>query len=456
MNRMDRIEGRQGRGLHVRLVLSAAMAISLAACTVGGESPSVGPEASASDSATSQTPTENQTLETWPLVSESAAPTATSMACARMRGSGRWTGLNWSVEKSRLPAQASGEDGMEGTFTLYAWSKGYLGFRPDPVAEGASAQEIQIDASTDGLSWSVVQALTITPSAGLSLPISIVRVVEGPAGLLALGTWAGQRADFPAKRPVAVVLRSIDGRHWIYDSAAAVFGSVNVGTVDARSIGYVATGWSNDGQQALVWVSSDGSAWRKSQLPGPAGIVPVDITAFGGGYLLLAAVVGDESAGTVTPSLWWSADGLQWDQAAVPGMRPGGTLLGDMYTAVERINDHALLATEYTYDAPTQTSTQTAWVSTDGRTWCRDDAASAVWPGQMVSYGDRGLYVEPTRDYSGPTAIRAFRDDFSLVELAQSGSVPPGEIVQMALGPAGLVATDYNGSVFYLGVPTSD
>jgi len=463
MNRVDRIEGRHGRRLGVRLVVTAAIGISFAACTVGGTSSSVGPEASTPNSIASQaptatlTPTERLTLPTSPLGSESAAPTSTPFPCAGTSSAGRWTGLNWSVANTRPVATASNADGTEVLFRLFGWSKGYLGFRPDPVAEGASAQKIEIDASTDGLNWSVVQTLTISSSTDLSLPVSIGGLVEGPDGLLALGEWAGHRADFPAKRPVAVILRSTDGRHWTYTSATAVFGSANVGTVDAGSVGYIATGLSNDGKQALVWVSSDGSNWRKSQLPGQAGIAPGDATAFGGGYVLSAAVLGGEGSGpdAVTPSLWWSGDGLEWEQASVPGMRSGGGLIGETETGVARINDHALLATEYTYDDASQTSAQTAWVSTDGKTWCRDDAAAAVWPSQVVSDRDQGLLFRPAADGSISIGIWAFEDDFSLVELAQTGTVPPADVPRAALGPAGLVAADYSGTVLYLGVPTN-
>jgi hypothetical protein len=439
------------------------MAISFAACAVPGASPSVGPEASASNSVASQTPTgtltptERQNLATAPLDSQSAAPANTPFSCGEPRSSGRWTGLKWTVGNNRLPAKASDADGTEATFGLFGWSKGYLGFRPDPVAEGARTQKVEIDASTDGLNWSIVQTLTITSSSDLSLPISIGSLVEGPAGLIALGEWAGQRADFPAKRPVTVILRSADARHWTYTSATAVFGSAMVSTVDARSAGYIATGLSSDGKQALVWVSSDGSAWRKSQLPGPAGMMPGDATAFAGGYVLLGAVVGGDGPGpaTLTPSLWWSGDGLGWNHASVPGMRSGGTLIGSTETAVGRINDYAILATEYTYNDATQTSTQTSWVSTDGKTWCPDDAASAVWPSQVVSDRDRGLLFRPAANGSISMGIWAFEDDFSLVELAQTGSVPPADVVWAALGPAGLVAADYSGTVLYLGVPTN-
>jgi hypothetical protein len=462
MNRPDRIEGRHGRRLHVRLVLNAVMAIGFAACTVAGESPSAGPDASASDSVARKTPTatiaptEGQPLAASTLVSESAAPTTNLLSCAGPHSSGRWTGINWTTAKNHPAAKPSAADGTEATFGLFGWSKGYLAFRPDPVAEGAAAQTIEIDASTDGLNWSVVETLTITPSTGLDLPVSIGRVVEGPAGLLALGNWAAPRADFPATRPVEVILRSTDGRHWTYASASAVLGSANVNTVDARGVGYIATGASSDFHEAIVWVSSDGSTWRRSQLPGP-GVDPRDAKAFGGGYALLAAVYGGDASGegTVTPSLWWSRDGLSWDQASVPGIRSGGTLFGETETGVARINDHALLAMEYTYDDATQSSTQTAWVSTDGKTWCPDAAARDVWPGQIVSDGDRSIWIRPATDDLSPTAFWAFEDDFSLVELVQTGTVPTGQIARTALGPAGLLVTDYSGTLLYLGVPSS-
>jgi hypothetical protein len=75
---------------------------------------------------------------------------------------------------------------------------------------------------------------------------------------------------------------------------------------------------------------------------------------------------------------------------------------------------------------------------------------------EFVSNGSRGIAT--TMDDRLNWHLWTFEPDGSIREMAQLGDMPPNEetfAAQFALGPAGVVMTDYEGSRFYLGVPTS-
>jgi hypothetical protein len=377
--------------------------------------------------------------------------------------SGNWTGLRWvagpvAPQPSATPTPTGKySDDTWTSASLFGWSHGYLLFRSrseelantEPTSASLS---IHVETSPDGLRWTKGQALDV---AGLEYWIGVTEVVEGPAGLLAVGRMIGIACGGPST--VAAIWTSSDGKSWTSVSVAKAFGHNTVYTIDAGSAGYIATGQSSDGAAQFVWVSSDGRTWRQSQLPTSVfgKVVTNGATAFAGGFVLAGAVLGDEGCGgpvKLTPSLWWSADAKTWSRDTLPGSTPGT----DASMSVYRINDHAVVAEQWSYDETTETSVETAWISTDGKSWKLMDG-SPMSLGQLVSDGERALMVQYAADESGRLDIWAYRNDLSLVKLAQTGDLPIDIFTngwQVALGPTGLVATDYDGTRFFVGVPT--
>lgn len=344
------------------------------------------------------------------------------------------------------------------TFSLFGWSGGYVGFRHQNVAENARSQTLTIQTSKDGLAWATVQTLTIRSSKDIILPIAVGQLVEGPAGFVALAYFASPRSGYPGLAWMSAILRSRDGQHWDYASTQATFGSTEIATIDGGDSGYVVVGSSVNSGTSSLWVSSDGVTWRQPKLPPSMHLSVPDATGggtpgalvFGAGSVAVAIEYSAEDE-TRQPSIWWSPDGLAWSQSSVPGLRPGPPTIGGITLTFNRIRGDLLLAKEQAYareDAPAWTM---AWASFDGRTWCGAAAAAAVWPGDILSDGQHVLFASLSSIPDAPLDIVSLRGDLGVAEVAQTGSVPAGTLLQEAMGPAGVVASDWDGTVFYVG-----
>lgn len=138
---------------------------------------------------------------------------------------------------------------------------------------------------------------------------------------------------------------------------------------------------------------------------------------------------------------WWSADGTTWTRGKVNGASAEDLI------SVQRISDHALLATDET-PGP---GTCSAWTSIDGRSWT---SVSAEWTadpcGWLYSSGQHGILI------SGH--IWAFDSNLKLLKLNQTGDPPPTDNSVLsggALGPTGFLFPNDDGTRFWLGVPTA-
>ena len=411
-------------------------------------SPAVTPEASATSS-----------YVTAPTEATTAAPVALSSVAPLPAG--KWKSLHWTqvtTPPAFVQAEARLSGDFNGQFSVFGWSRGYVAFG---VGASANTSDIYTLSSADGVHWQGGQVLKF---AGI---VYISGVVEGPAGLLAVGTYVPSMCG--GTPDVAAAWRSTDGITW---RQVAVF-SVDAGAVDGGSAGYIATGnLSRDVNDA--WLSLDGATWKHVDLTASAfkGVQAIESgTAFSGGYVIAgAATVGGEGgcgggSATLTGSLWWSADGTSWFRDSLSGTTPGDQVSMN----VCRISDHALLASESSSNSTTNVTVNSYWISTDGRAW-----RSAVLPWLENSYrcmsvltnGQRGLLVEPpSLNYGAggqeaaqvvPSGIYAFEDDLSLVKLAQTGDGPDdawaNEGTTQALGPTGLVVVTTDGSSLWFGV----
>jgi hypothetical protein len=371
---------------------------------------------------------------------------------------GRWTGIHWISAGAAFPQEpvAGAGDGWSMHLNVFGWSRGYVGFRTVlDTSDSHTGLTVESDvmvstASPDGIHWTAGRALDIADIGS----VSITAVVEGPAGLLAVGRLARGICGEPAT--VDVLWTSTDGLTWtrvpLHD-----FGSSSVYTLDAGSSGYIATGILKDGVTTAVWVSTDGRSWLHAPLPNPAaGPVVVDgATAFADGFVLSGAEQIQVGCGesVQVPSVWWSKDAKSWTAPVLPGATPAAAA----WVSVDRISDHAVMATAWMVDATTQSSSELVWATVDGRTWKPVEWPASLRRATILTNGQRGLiFANLSGDLSG-SPIATVDNDLTLTTLTQSGDLPRGSTMvgTQAFGPTGVVALSSDGLNLWLGVPTA-
>jgi hypothetical protein len=419
-------------------------------CVVAGESPS---PSSLDSAATISAPPPIASVSHSPEAS--TAPTATPEPSVGPAPSSAWTEISWRSVSASLGVPATASSNL----SVYGWSGGFLAFNSDdPNMMGAGDptvnETIYVSRSTDGVHWTAGQPLDTT---GFQSDIAIVKVVEGPAGLLAIGTFFGVACGGPPT--VQALWTSTDGLSWARVNMAAQFGTGPVWSVDAGSTGYVATGDLADGKTQVIWLSDDGMSWRRVAIPTATfGTVVVQgATAFASGYVVSGAVLGDEGCGgprLMTPSLWWSSDGKSWSRAKLAGT----TAAPDAWMKVFRISDRVVVAIQTSWDAITQVSSTAAWTSTDGKTWALLAGPPAALSAVVYTDGRRCIFVGGPSESNHNLTLTAARDDLTTVDLTQTGEMP-SDLENWhwvaALGPTGLLVVSMDGAHAWLGLPTS-
>jgi hypothetical protein len=311
--------------------------------------------------------------------------------------------------------------------------------------------------STDGVHWSKGRALD-TAAAGTQSDFQEIRsVIEGPAGLLAVG-WSGACGS----EYLDALWTSTDGISWqpVNVQTALAGSTALIARVSGGSAGYTAVTYYG----SAVWTSANGRVWKPVALTATAfaNSKVNDATAFSGGYVLAGTSGARDCAAFVGPTptppvrsatVWWSADSTTWTRIPLPG----ADLTSDGHDPwICRISDHALLVFEG--DASGK-----AWISTDGRNWTPVSAPAAVTESNVFTDGVHGLVISPPGDSSGTNnlSVQAFSDGGTLRQVNQTGSVPTGqyhawgmgELYGMAaLGPTGIVVTD--GTNLWIGLPS--
>jgi hypothetical protein len=345
-------------------------------------------------------------------------------------------------------------DNSAAQFSVFGWSRGYVGFRS--AADHTSVTAPSAISSADGLHWTTGQPMDVQ---GLAYEVRIGQVVEGPSGLLAVGYYSPGVCGGPAT--VAALWTSTDGLTWSRVQLPADFVSASVYTVDGGSNGYIATGTLKDGVTQAVWLSSDGRSWRQVPLPSPSagGIIVDGATSFAGGYVLSGAQRIDVGCGAseLIPSLWWSTDGRSWTRSKLAGAAPAS----DAQVTVTRISDHSLMAIATEWNDATQVSSQLVWVTADGRTWKLVESPSSMLGPDILTNGQCGVVVvEPGPGADSPPTVATVGDDLTVKTLSQTGDVPiysaaVSPIWLAALGPTGVVVLSSDGLDLWLGVPTA-
>jgi hypothetical protein len=414
------------------------------------------------------------TLTAVPSAPAAASPTAEATVAATPAGPWRsiaWTaipatdalGASLAPDSSALPVGSS--------FQVFGWSGGFVGFTiipNEPTAAQASADinpapTVVASYSADGVHWHAGRPL----AAGSPSLMTFRSVIEGPAGLLALG-FTGACGD----EYLDSMWMSKDGVAWEPVDVAKAFGVGSsaadrpvITHVSGGGAGYVAVAYKSAG----AWTSIDGRTWSRVALDTGAfqGARIDDGTALSGAFVLggtygtrdCAVYIGATPVpATRTAAAWWSADGSTWTRATLPGA-VASTNYQSTWTI--HVDDHAVMVVSDIDGVGTF-----AWGSNDGRTWAKVEFPVDVFDRCLVTAANHNLVVGPIDDPSAVSELRlrTIDDHFALTTVSQNGDVPklayqlPSAFQYglVAVGPTGVVVSSGDGSRLWFGSPSTN
>ena len=428
--------------------LLTIVAVGLAGCVGAGSSASPGPATSLAETA-SVPPS---------LVATQIPPASVSPAPPAV-----WKSIEWAAQGPLSWAAGSTQ------FQVFGWSRGYIGFSIQP---SSSTNDTPVDptvvsySSPDGVHWKKGQKLDTAGAGTQGMLMEIRSVIEGPAGLLAVG-WTGACGS----EYLDGLWTSSDGTAWQPVDTQKAFGqnAILIPRISGGSAGYVAVAYKG----AAVWTSADGRVWQPVALnaPGFKDSKINDATAFSGGYVLAGTYGTPDCAVTIGPAptlppvtaaVWWSADAANWARVSLPGAVSSSDTQS---ISVFRLSDHALLVVHDSWtNSATPVERVAGWTSTDGRAWTSVTLPAGISGAEILSDGQRALVVLPVGD--GQTvshvSLQTFDDNYALVTLRQSGNQPSISFMGspmsdshglVAVGPAGVVVTD--GHQLWTGTPSA-
>ena len=491
---LSRVAARRGAAL---VVLTA-----LVAGCVGAKSGSATPAspmasytaiAAAPASATpSESPTVIQTESPTDTPFVTSAPTAQPSAVVDPLPNvpkapvGTWKSIHWTGLPATPAFGANVSDlswdprvGVPSTtFQVFGWSHGYVGFTitagHDTGQVDSYGNSIWSDPtlassySADGVHWHAGQNLAIRGETGSRLE-TIRAVVEGPAGLMAVG-WTGGCASVYLYE----LWTSTDGKTWQAvdtETSRALIDAFAVTHVSGGAAGYVSVAYRSAG----AWISKDGRNWQAVPLnTGPfANSLVNDGTAVTGGFVLAGLDGTPDCTATVmqpddTPppppvsrvaAVWWSADGSSWTHISLPGAVSSSQYQGAW---VSRLSEQKVLVV----------NGGQAWVSSNGRTWT-PASLSSVTQDAIIAQGQHNLVVKGlgvdagvgswSPVAAGKLGLQTIDDNSALVSVGQTGDVPElvywdgyyGPYGMVAVGPTGVVVTSADGSQLWFGTPAT-
>jgi hypothetical protein len=430
-----------------------------------------------------------------PTAAQTESPTATAQPTAvvdplpnvSQAPAGTWKSIHWTGLPATPAFGANVSDlswdprvGVPSTtFQVFGWSHGYVGFTitagHDTGQVDSYGNSIWSDPtlassySADGVHWHAGQKL-LSLRGETGSPLETIRaVVEGPAGLMAVG-WTGGCASVYLYE----LWTSTDGKTWQAvdtETSRALINAFAVTHVSGGAAGYVSVAYRSAG----VWISKDGRNWQAVPLNiGPfANSLVNDGTAVTGGFVLAGldgtpdcttSVIQPDDTPPPTPAprvaaVWWSADGTSWTHISLPGAVSSAQYQG---TWVSRLSDQKVLVV----------NGGQAWVSSDGQTWTPANL-QGVTQDAIVAQGQhnlvvKGLGVDAGEGSWSPVAagklgLQTINGSSALVSIGQTGDVPElvywngyyGPYGMVAVGPTGVVVTSADGSQLWFGTPAT-
>jgi hypothetical protein len=370
----------------------------------------------------------------WPVALDTPQPTPSPMPTVAGRS------LSWKLVQAPVGLAVSSDSTLVNS--LFAWSGGYLVFHGDLL----TAAEVPW-TSKDGTSWTQGPPLDTTQFADEAW---VEKVVEGPAGLLAMGRYPGCADTGSGCAPGAATgfWTSTDGLHWKPLDLKGTFGGKLVGDVAAGPRGYMAVSDSETGpSNAAIWLSADSRAWHEVTLPA---------TLFQDAHLARATIVDDtylaagrtgslEGSGgghfpSTTPAIWSSVDGIAWSRATLPGV----VAAPEAEAAVTVAGPGKVIGHVVSWDCLCSPEGVTgSWTSGDGRNWT---ASHLGFPSPAVVLTDGHQAVQVVSDEDVATeAISSDGFKWSRFRVTGSG---PADVADAAFGPAGLLVIDSAGALW--------
>jgi hypothetical protein len=452
-------------GLAVAITVASACAGSLAGGSPTGPRTTSDPAGGTAPSTMGAGPT--WTLAPWTAPPESPSPPSTAtplpsgtpeqLRTVPTPPAGLWKSIHWYAGPTLVscpepdPNATEDPNGAEPpecpTLRVFGWSKGFVAFAD-------TEKTIAVWSSADGLKWVKRHNLNL----GGQDYVQVSYVLEGPAGLLAIGYSSARGMCSSPDLTIHALWISADGATWSPISMARFDGSPT--TIASSSMGYIATGGYGEPE---VWISKDGRTWNRATLPftiyrnasvdGP--------TAFAGGFLIYGEVISPGGCGgdyLETSTVWFSATGTSgWVREVLPGAVPAT----NVSTSVALINDSTLLATSDTLDDQGNIASESRWTSTDAQTWKAFSLPALEdksW--SLLSGGSRTLAqiwpAQSTADPTGeapavPPTWMIFDQNLVPNPLSEKGDIPASDYdSDYAVGPTGIVFCD--GSQVWIGV----
>ena len=176
---------------------------------------------------------------------------------------GRWTQVQWIDAGHGLPALTTAPSEAF-QLSLYGWTNGYVAFGSDGGANSGTNRKptLTSTSSADGVTWTTPLPIDL---GGAPDEVTIEQVVEGPAGLVAVGRYPADTCGGPPV--VAGLWHSADGEAWSPLAMTKDMTRGHVETVDGGAAGYIATGKQRDGKSPGLWLTTDAASWHPLPFP---------------------------------------------------------------------------------------------------------------------------------------------------------------------------------------------
>ncbi len=385
--------------------------------------------------------------------------------------SGAWTSIDWlAVPVGYSPAVKVSEAGVSDAF-LHGWSKGYVEFIWDQ-----SRRILTPWASPDGLRWRSGPTLdTSLWNAYVKLhdDQTADRIADDPnwhdecyfrVDSFEESAGIALMAGTLSCNPDAICLWRSDyysdqGRWWSSDGLTwNLVESLKPKPLPARISG--GPGGFIELRESRLRTSTDARSWTPGTLPQlSAGSTLSGVASLEGGFLLAGVVQTRAGASTegcpgtdealYRGSLWRSAHGTAWEAITLPGAvssRTGVTM------DLVRVDDRTALARESVIGTEGVATVRVEWASRDGKSWT-SLVGAPLDPLALVAGRSVGLFRAPYESLAEPLSLVMLNDQLKPVTLEATGAPPADRIMQIAIGPTGVLATD-NGTRFWLGVPS--
>lgn len=288
---------------------------------------------------------------------------------------GEWHALAWTSS-----------DG--GTWRLDRVDEGTAAFAVDVaqatdgrvVAVGRSGSAPAAWVSADGTTW---QAATVARLGASDDRERMTTVMAGPDGLIAGGSVGPELFERRAR-----FWRSADGSSWDPVADDDGFADGEVTAIARVPAGYVAIGRLGTGQRStgsVAWRSADGRRWQRVDDPALAAGLASGLATLPDATLVAVGSDLDEREAVA----WLSADGRAWDRAPREASRlyDGGKI---RMTDVVATPDGLLGVGNF---VGVQYGVASSWSTRDGRAWTQSPMNPALNQGEMlgVALGPAGF-----------------------------------------------------------------